>query len=608
MATAIEDYALIGDCETAALVSREGSMDWLCLPRFDSPACLAALLGTRNNGRWLLAPAVPGGRARRHYRFGSLVLETVFDHPEGVVAIIDFMPIRQGTPMSGDRSDVVRIVCGRRGKVRMRMDLTLRFDYGTTVPWVTRLEDGTGIRAVAGPSMTILRTLIPLQGKGLATTCEFAVEANQIVPFVLTYSPSHLVAPVPLDALRELERTDDWWRNWSERCRVGGDWKGPVKRSLLTLKALTYWPTGGVVAAPTTSLPETPGGVRNWDYRYCWLRDATRTLLALMAAGYYDEAQAWRAWLTRAVAGSPEQAQIMYGVGGERHLGEWKLDWLAGYGGAHPVRVGNLASTQFQLDVYGEVMDALFQARLGGLPHDQASWALQRALVEHLAAIWKQPDEGIWEVRGGRHQFTFSKVMAWVALDRAIKTVEMHDWPGPVSRWRALRAAIRADVLAHGFCPARNSFVQLYGGDTADASLLLLPMVGFIDGRDPRMLGTIKAVEEELLADGLVRRYVPSRTPDGLPGQEATFLACSFWLANAYALAGRWQRAQDLFERLLLLRNDVGLLAEEYDPILHRMAGNFPQALSHIALINTALLLNNCASSCERCYERGYHS
>ncbi|MBV8271999.1 MAG: glycoside hydrolase family 15 protein [Cupriavidus sp.] len=592
MAASIEDYALIGDCETAALVCRDGSIDWLCLPRFDSAACLAALLGTRENGRWQIAPAVPGGRTMRHYRSGSLVLETVFVHPEGVVTLIDFMPIRLGTPSSDDRTDLVRLVCGRSGKVHMKMDLTLRFDYGATVPWVTRLEHEDGIRAVAGPAMVVLRTPAPLCGKGLATICEFTIEADQVIPFVLTYSPSHLAAPVPLDALHELERTDRWWKNWSGKCAAGGNWRGPVRRSLLTLKALTYWPTGGVVAAPTTSLPEAPGGVRNWDYRYCWLRDATRMLLALMAAGYFEEAQAWRAWLTRAVAGSPAQTQIMYGVAGERHLGEWELDWLSGHKGARPVRVGNLASTQLQLDVYGEVMDALFQARLGGLPRDRDSWALQRALVEHLAAIWRQPDEGIWEVRGGRHHFTFSKVMAWVAVDRAIKTVEMHDWPGPASHWRVLRDAIRAEVLTHGFNQKRNSFVQIFGGNTTDASLLLLPMVGFIDGKDPRMLGTIRAIEDELLANGLVRRYLPSRTPDGLPGEELSFLACSFWLADAYALAGRLQEARELFERLLLLRNDVGLLAEEYDPVQHHMAGNFPQALSHIALINTALLLD----------------
>ncbi len=592
MAASIEDYALIGDCETAALVCRDGSIDWLCLPRFDSAACLAALLGTRDHGRWRIAPAARGGRSRRHYLPGSMVLETVFVHPEGVATLIDFMPIRHGMPNSGERSDIVRIVCGRSGKLAMKMDLTLRFDYGATVPWVTRLEQGNGIRAVAGPAMVIVRSPEPLRGKDLATTCEFTIAAGEVKPFVLTYCPSHLAAPDPFDAQQELEHTAHWWRSWSDRCTVGGDWKGPVRRSLLTLKALTYWPTGGVVAAPTTSLPEAPGGVRNWDYRYCWLRDATRTLLALMAAGYYDEAQAWRAWLTRAVAGSPAQVQIMYGVGGERRLWEWELDWLPGYKGASPVRVGNLAATQLQLDVYGEVMDALYQARLGGLPRDRDSWALQRSLVNHLAAIWQQPDEGIWEVRGGRQPFTFSKVMAWVALDRAIKTVEMHDWPGSASRWRSVRDAIRAGVLANGFSTRRNSFVQVYGGNTTDASLLLLPIVGFIDGQDPRMLGTIKAVEEELLADGLVRRYLPSRTEDGLPSDEPTFLACSFWLADAYAVAGRRQEARELFERLLLLRNDVGLLSEEYDPATRRMAGNFPQALSHIALVNTALLLD----------------
>ncbi|QRQ85578.1 glycoside hydrolase family 15 protein [Cupriavidus oxalaticus] len=592
MPASIEDYALIGDCETAALVSAAGSIDWLCLPRFDSPACLAALLGTPEHGRWQLAPSASEGKTKRSYHPGTMVLETIFDHPEGVVAIVDYMPVRQGMSNASAPANVIRIVYGRRGRVRMRMDLTLRFDYGATVPWVTRLTGEHGIRAVAGPAMAVLRTPVRLHGEDLSTVAEFTVEAGQAVPFVLTYSASHLATPAPLDAFDELARTQRWWTNWSDQCVVGGDWHGPVKRSLLTLKALTYEPTGGIVAAPTTSLPEAPDGVRNWDYRYCWLRDATRTLRALMAAGYYAEAQAWRSWLVRAVAGSPEQAQIMYGVGGERHLWEWELDWLPGYRGARPVRVGNLASTQLQLDVYGEVLDTLFQARRGGLPLEQASWALQRALVEHVASIWTQPDAGIWEVRNGRHQFTFSKVMAWVALDRAIKTVERHDMPAPISRWRRVRAAIHADVMANGVNPARHSFVQRYGGNTCDASLLLLPMVGFIDGKDPRMLGTIRAVEEELQENGLVHRYVASRAPDGLPGQEATFLACSFWLADAYALAGRWNDARNLFERLLLLRNDVGLLAEEYDPVMCRMAGNFPQALSHIALVNTALLLD----------------
>lgn len=592
MSARLEDYALIGDCETAALVSRDGSIDWLCLPRFDSPACFAALLGTREHGRWLLAPVAPGYEVRRYYRAGSLVLETVFQSQEGDVSIVDFMAIHQGTPAASERTDLIRIVHGRRGRVRMQMDMTLRFDYGSAVPWVTRLDDDAGIRAVAGPAMAVLRTPAPLRGEGLSTTSEFSVEAGQVVPFVFTYAASHLAAPVPVDASRELERTQKWWTDWSRRSSAGGKWKEPVRRSLLTLKALTYWPTGGIIAAPTTSLPEEPGGVRNWDYRYCWLRDATSTLIALMAAGYYEEAQAWRTWLTRAVAGSPEQAQIMYGVGGERLLWERELGWLPGYLGARPVRVGNLAATQLQLDVYGEVMDALYQAREGGLPGDTASWALQRALVEHLASIWTQPDEGIWEVRNGRHQFTYSKVMAWVAFDRAIKTADAHGWSGAVSRWRGLRNAIHADVCAHGFNTARNTFVQIYGGDCTDASLLLLPMVGFIDGKDPRMLGTIRAIEQELLNNGLVCRYAHAHTPDGLKGGEATFLACSFWLADAYALAGRSAQARELFERLLLLRNDVGLLAEEYDPVTRNMAGNYPQALSHIALINTALLLD----------------
>jgi GH15 family glucan-1,4-alpha-glucosidase len=581
----IEDYALIGDRTTAALVSRAGSVDWLCWPRFDSGACFAALLGTAENGTWRIAPADPAPRIRRAYRDGTLVLETVFATPEGEVALLDFMPVDEGM------SHLVRIVQGRSGRVDMRMTLVLRFDYGASVPWVTRLHDGPGILAVAGPDMTVLRTPAPLRGQGLSTVAAFSVAAGETVPFVLTHSAGHLRPPPGIDPLAALDRTEAFWRDWCAR----GTYRGPdgaaVQRSLLTLKALTYHPTGGIVAAPTTSLPEALGGSRNWDYRYCWLRDAALTLQALMGGGYYEEAQAWRDWLRRSVAGSPSQLQIMYGLAGERRLVEWEADWLAGYQGARPVRIGNAAHGQLQLDVFGEVADALYQARAGGLAAGPETWRLQQKLTDHLAGIWEQPDEGIWETRGGRRHFTHSKVMAWVALDRTVRGAERFGLEGPLDRWRALRADMHAGICARGFDSRRNSFVQSYGASALDASLLLIPLVGFLPPGDKRVRGTLAAIERDLMVDGFVRRYDTSDGKDGLPPGEGVFLACSFWLAENFVLQGRLDEARALFDRLLALRNDVGLLAEEYDPAAARLVGNFPQAFSHVALVNAALAL-----------------
>ena len=583
----IEDYALIGDCHTAALVARDGSIDWLCWPRFDSGACFAALLGKPENGRWRIAPADAKAKVERRYQEGTLVLETEFSTPSGTVAVIDFMPVRQSV------SDLVRLVVGRRGRVAMEMELALRFDYGASVPWVTQLRgEDKGIRAVAGPDMAVLRTPVPLRGVGLTTRAAFEVGEGETVPFVLTHAASHLDPPEPIDAAEALEETVAFWRRWSGKCSIAGRWAEPIRRSLITLKALIYAPTGGMVAAATTSLPERLGGVRNWDYRFCWLRDATITLQALMYAGYFDEASAWREWLVRAVAGSPEQAQIMYGLAGERRLTELTLDWLAGYEGAAPVRIGNAAATQLQLDVYGEVMDALHQARKGGVAGSGAAWNVQRALVAHLEKIWHLPDEGLWEVRSGRRQFTYSKIMAWVALDRAIKGVERFGLKGPVERWRETRKRIHDDVCAHGYNAKLGSFVQSYGSAELDASLLLIPMTGFLPCDDPRVLGTVEAIRAGLMAEGFVRRYHTHSADDGLPPGEGVFLACSFWLADNLALQKRWDEATGLFERLLALRNDVGLLAEEYDPRERRMLGNFPQAFSHVALVNTAYNLS----------------
>lgn len=584
-AAPIEDYALIGDCTTAALVSREGAVDWLCWPRFDSAACFAALLGEASQGTWRIAPLAPRPRIHRTYRNGTVILETVFATPEGEVALIDFMPVGENL------SHLVRLVQGRRGRVPMRLLLALRFDYGAAVPWVTRLPEGGGLTAVAGPERVVLRTPVPLHGRGLMTVAEFSVAAGETIPFVMTHVASHLDLPAPLDPLAALARTERFWTEWAAAGTYEGPYQPAVQRSLITLKALTYRPTGGIVAAPTTSLPEQLGGSRNWDYRYCWLRDATLTLLALMDGGYVEEARAWRDWLHRSVAGRPDQIQIMYGLAGERRLAEWEADWLPGYQGSRPVRIGNAAHGQLQLDVYGEVADALYHARAMGLPAVPASWQLQRRLTEHLAEIWDQPDEGIWEVRGGRRHFTHSKVMAWVALDRAIRSAEQFGLEGPLDRWRALRRTMHDTICARGFDAQRNSFVQSFGARALDASLLLIPLIGFLPPDDPRVRGTLAAIERELVIDGFVYRYDTGDGADGLPSGEGAFLACSFWLAENYTLQGRTTEARALFERLLGLRNDVGLLAEEYDPAAGRQVGNFPQAFSHIALVNTAVTL-----------------
>ncbi|HKO15838.1 MAG TPA: glycoside hydrolase family 15 protein [Gemmatimonadaceae bacterium] len=588
MPSRIEDYALIGDCETAALVSRSGSIDWLCWPRFDSGACFAALLGGPEHGRWLIAPCDARARVKRCYRAGTLILETEFETDEGAATLVDFMPPRDGM------SDLVRLVIGRRGKLAMRTELVLRFYYGEIVPWVTRLDDGA-LRAIAGPDMVVLRTPVHTHGEGMTTVGEFTVGEGESMPFVLTYTSSNLPVPKSNNAQAALAHTEKFWRGWTARCKYQGEWQEPVQRSLITLKALTYAPTGGLVAAPTTSLPEQIGGPRNWDYRFCWLRDATLTLLALMDAGYYDEASAWRDWLLRAAAGSPAQTQIMYGIAGERVLREWELPWLPGYEHSTPVRIGNAARQQLQLDVFGEVMDALHQGRRGGLARSEEAWDLQRALVNHLETVWDQPDQGMWEVRGPSQQFTYSKVMAWVALDRAIKAAEEFGGDSDVERWRALRQRIHDEVCDRGFDPSLGSFVQAYGSRQLDASLLLIPMVGFLPPHDPRVIGTVKQIEERLVVDGLVLRYDSRKTDDGLPPGEGAFLACTFWLADTLVMQDRYYDARTLFQRLLSLRNDVGLLAEEYDPRLKRQLGNFPQAFSHVALVDTALNLGAAA-------------
>jgi len=582
VALPIEDYAVIGDTQTAALVGCNGSIDWLCLPRFDSGAIFAALLGTEEHGRWLLAPAAPVRAWRRRYRGQTMVLETEFDTDEGTVRVVDFMPLR------GEDADVVRIVEGVRGRVPMRMELTLRFDYGHILPWVRRTD--SGIVAVAGPDAVWVHTPVHMRGDNFTTVAEFSVGEGFQAPFVLTWRPSHLPAVQPIDPLVTLEGTEAYWLEWISRCTYEGRWSDTVRRSLLTLKTLTYAPTGGVVAAVTTSLPESLGGVRNWDYRYCWLRDATMTLQALMYSGYVDEARAWRHWLLRAIGGDPAELQIMYGVAGERRLDERIADWLPGYCGV-PVRIGNAAANQFQLDVYGEVMDAMHQARKAGLEPDRPAWDLELALMGFVEKNWRLPDEGIWEVRGGKQHFTHSKMMAWVAADRAVKAVEQFGYDGPVQRWRALRGDIAADIMANGFDERRNTFTQFYGSRELDASLLMMPLVGFLPADSARVRGTIAAIERELLdADGFVRRYTQSSQShvDGLPAGEGAFLACGFWLAQNYALVGRRDDAFRFFEQLLGLCNDVGLLAEEYDVKAGRFTGNFPQAFSHVPLIDTA--------------------
>jgi len=581
----IEDYALIGDLETAALVGKDGSVDWLCWPRFDSAACFAALLGDAENGRWLLAPSIPVRRTRRHYRKDTLILETEFETSEGSVTVTDFMPPRE------KHSDLVRLVHGNRGHVPMKMEFVLRFDYGKSIPWVTRLKSGS-LRAIAGPNMTILRTPAPLRGEGMKTVAEFTVKAGETVPFALTYESSHLSLPKAIEPKVALRQTETFWRDWIRVCKYRGPWKDAVTRSLITLKALSYWPTGGIIAAPTTSLPEFPGGTRNWDYRFCWLRDASYTLQALMKAAFYEEAEDWRDWLLRAIAGSPEQVQIMYGLAGERDLPERELGWLAGYRNSRPVHAGNAAAKQLQLDVYGEVTNALYNAHCGGLRETHAEEDLQIALLDHLERIWRKPDNGIWEIRGPRRRFTYSKVMAWLAFDRAIKIAEQSDCNCPLDRWRSIREEIHKDVCEKGYDARLKSFVQYYGSKELDASLLMIAKVGFLPATDARVKGTVRAIERQLMQKGFVLRYRTERTEDGLPPGEGVFLACSFWLADNYLLMGKRAKAKRLFKKLLALQNEVGLLSEEYDPKEKRQLGNFPQAFSHIALINTAFDLS----------------
>ncbi|MFZ1102039.1 MAG: glycoside hydrolase family 15 protein [Hyphomicrobiaceae bacterium] len=601
MASRIEDYALIGDCETAALVSRNGSVDWLCWPRFDSAACFAALLGDASNGRWQIAPAAASGaatnvRVTRRYRHDTLILETEFStSDDSAAALIDFMLLRQGRISS----HLVRLVVGIRGTVPMRTELIVRFGYGSRIPWVTRSDAG-GLQAIAGPDLMVLRTPVELRGEGFTTVGDFTVSAGQQVPFVLSYGQSHLPLPEPVDAIAALRSTQEFWQSWAGSRRTTERPDGIVTRSLITLKALTYAPTGGIVAAPTTSLPEQLGGQRNWDYRFCWLRDATLTLLALMNAGYHEEARAWRDWLLRAAAGSPSDIQIMYGVAGERWLAEREVPWLGGYEGSKPVRIGNAAAGQLQLDVFGEVADALHHARAAGLQHLSAAWDFQLALLAHLETMWRSPDQGLWEVRGGPRHFTHSKVMAWVAFDRGIKAVEAFGLEGPVDRWRRIRAEIHEEVCRRAFSPGLGAFAQAYESDQLDASALLIPQVGFLPPDDARVLGTIKAVEQKLLRGGLVLRYDTGATDDGLPPGEGAFIPCSFWLADAYVLTGRLADAQRLFERLVGLCNDVGLLAEEYDSGAQRAVGNFPQAFSHIALVNTAYNIAATRKPCEQ--------
>lgn len=582
----LEDYAMISDCQTAALVSKDGSIDWLCVPRFDSSACFAKLLGTSDNGHWQLMPREPVTSVRRRYRGDTMILETEMTTASGTVAVIDCMPV------SSSAVDIVRIVEGRSGTVPMHMVFKVRFDDGSRAPWVTA-ENGPdcgNIKAIAGPDMLHLRSVVPFKGVGLSTLADFEVRAGQRVPFVLTFHPSHLPEPTPVEAEGALAKTEEWWRAWSRQSTYQGRYRDAVQRSLLTLKGLTYAPTGGLVAAPTTSLPEQLGGVRNWDYRYCWIRDAAITLYAMLSAGYLEEAKAWREWLLRAVAGSPSEVQIMYGISGERRLVETELPWLAGYDGSSPVRKGNAAYDQLQLDVWGELMDAMHQCRRSGVESD-TGWQLEQALLGELESKWCEPDHGIWEVRGPQRHFTHSKVMAWVAFDRGVQAIEAFGRGGPLERWKRTRDAIHEEVCARGFNPKVNAFTQYYGADRVDASALLLPLVGFLPGTDPRILGTVEAVQRELVCDGLVYRYHTVEHVDGLPPGEAAFIACSFWLVDCLIMLGRRREAESLMDRLLALRNDVGLLAEQYDPSHRRMVGNFPQAFSHLALVNSAQAL-----------------
>jgi GH15 family glucan-1,4-alpha-glucosidase len=588
MAERIEDYALLGDLQTAALVGRSGSIDWLTFPRFDSSSCFSALLGNRDQGRWSIAPLAGGPATDRRYRPDTLILESEWQVDGGRVRVIDFMPPRETKP------DIVRIVEGLEGSVHMRTELIIRFDYGSVVPWLRRL-DQESLLALGGPDGLLLRTPIELRPDDKTHVAEFTVRAGERVPFVLTWFPSHEDLPKPVDAEEALSETESYWREWLTSCRYEGGYRDAVHTSLIVLKALTYRPTGGIVAAPTTSLPERIGGGRNWDYRYCWLRDATFTLYALMNAGFVEEAAAWRDWLLRAVGGDPANAQIMYGIGGQRRIPEYELDWLPGYAGSRPVRVGNAAAEQFQLDVYGEVMDVLHQARLHDIGPNQHAWSLQQMLLEFLEGAWDQPDEGIWEVRGGRRHFTHSKVLAWVAFDRGVQAVERLGLDGPVDRWRQLREEIHEEVCREAFSIELNSFTQSYGSSELDASTLLIPLVGFLPPDDPRVIGTIDAVQRELTRDGFVERYKTQEqnSVDGLAGREGVFLPCSFWLVDALLMLERDDEARTLFEKLLEISNDLGLLAEEYDPSAKRQLGNFPQAFTHVGLVNSAYNLSH---------------
>ncbi|HEY4347345.1 MAG TPA: glycoside hydrolase family 15 protein [Gaiellaceae bacterium] len=584
MGALIEDYALIGDLQTAALVHRSGSIDWCCFPRFDSGACFAALLGDESNGRWRLGPSGEVTRTVRRYRHDTLILETVHEMPGGSIRVIDFMPPRNAAP------DIVRIVEGLSGSVEVCSELVIRFDYGRIVPWVRRVDDAT--LAIAGPDALCLRSPAEAHGEGMTTISKFTVEQGDRVPFVLTWIPSHRPVPDPTDPEEALADAEEFWLGWAGTCDHEGGYHEEIHQSLLVLKALTFAPTGGLVAAPTTSLPEAIGGVRNWDYRYCWLRDATLTLLAMLRSGYSEEAVNWQHWLLRAVAGDPADVQIMYGLGGERRLEERELGWLPGFEGSRPVRVGNAASTQLQLDVYGEVLDALYQVCVHGAPPNPDVWSLTQKLLEWLEEGWRSKDAGIWEVRGPARHFTHSKVMAWVAFDRAVRFCDELNHEGPVERWRELRDEIHATVLRDGWNESKQSFSQSFGSDELDASLLLMPLVGFLPATDSRIVSTVEAIRRELTFDGLVRRYLPAEAGvDGLPGGEGVFLACSFWLVAVLALQGRRPEARELFERLLDLRNDVGLFAEEYDPVAQRQLGNFPQAFTHLALVEAAFVL-----------------
>jgi GH15 family glucan-1,4-alpha-glucosidase len=585
MTAKIEDYALIGDCETAALVDRNGCIDWLCWPGFSSEACFAALLGTEEHGYWSIAPAQGEWKTTRRYRESALILETTFEHADGVLRLTDFMPIR------GKNSDVVRMVDCLRGKAAVRMEMVLRFYYGRTVPWVTHIDGG--VRAIAGPHLAVLHASVPVHGENLKTVAEFNLREGDQAFFTLTYGLSHLPDPKKVDARAALKETESYWKKWNAQLKYEGRYRDAVARSMMTLKALTSRPTGGMVAAVTTSLPEFIGGKRNWDYRYCWLRDTTFTLLALANGGYFDEAEAWQDWLLRALAGSPDQVQIMYGLAGERQLLEWEVDWLPGYENSRPVRVGNAAAQQMQLDIYGEMLDCFYHAQRSMRRHNEDDFRILVLLLDHLEKIWKEPDQGIWETRGGPQQFTYSKMMAWVAFDRAVLLAQQLEYDAPTEKWKAIRDEIHNQVCARGFSKTKNSFVQVYDSDQLDASLLLVPLVGFLPGSDPRVRGTVEAIERELMQGGLVMRYDTQKVEDGLPPGEGLFIACSFWMVSCLKAIGREEDARALFERLLTLRNDVGLMAEEYSVKQKRQTGNFPQGFSHIALINAAFDLHD---------------